>query len=93
MNLFVVAFAELIELAEAVAVDDLLELPVGIVPDETAVVEHHELSVRFCVRLPLGQCRDVGISGLCELCPCCAHHVGEMEVGVGRVGVDVRSLM
>ena len=86
-------FAEFIELFETVAVYDLLEFTVGIVPDEAAVVEDHEFSVRFGIWLPLGQCRDVGISSLGELRPCAAHHVSEMKVCVRRVGVDVWRLM
>ena len=80
-----VRFPELVELAEAMAVDDLLQVAVGVVENAAAVVEDHHLAVLRRIGLPGGKCADVGIAVVSELCPCAAHDVGQLQVVVGGV--------
>ena len=70
-------FAELVELAEAVAVDDLLEVAIGIVANEAVVIEDHQLAILSVIGLPGGKSVDVRIAVMGELCPDTAHHVSQ----------------
>ena len=74
------SLAELVKLLEAMAVDDLLQLAVGIVEQVAGVVEDHQLSVRGRIGMPRGMSIHIGVSGVCELCPYVAHHVGKLSV-------------
>ena len=50
--LFLVILHELVQLAEAVAIDDLLQFAVGVIADITTRTEHHQLTILLGVRLP-----------------------------------------
>ena len=67
-------------------VDDLGQLAVVVVAQLALVVEHHQLAVLLGVGLPLGQSLDVRVAGMGELCPHTAHHVGQLLVGLRRLG-------
>ena len=78
--------SKLIELLEAMAVDDLLEVAIGIVADETIVIEDHQLAVLSGIGFPGRKRRDVRIAGVGELRPNAAHHVGQLQVFCRRLG-------
>lgn len=92
LRLLLLLGTEFVELAEAVAVDNLGETTVGIVADEAGVVEDHDFSVFLGVGVPGGEGGGIRVACLCELCPDGAHGFGELEVGgcgLGQVAAGV----
>ena len=73
-------FSELIQLFEAMFVDELLQMSVGIAADQTFVVEHHHHPIFLRVGLPFWQSFDIGVACMRELCPCAAHEVSQFQV-------------
>ena len=64
------SFAELIQLLEAVAVDDLLQTAVVVVVDvRRSTAKLHQLAVLLGVRMPLRDSLTVGIPVVRKLCP------------------------
>ena len=75
------------------SVDDLLEVAIGIVADETIVIEDHQLAVLSGIGFPGRKGRDVRIAVVGELCPDTAHHVGQLQVFCRRLGQLVGRVM
>ena len=73
-------FPELIQLFEAMLVDKLLQMSVGIAADQTFVVEHHHHPIFLGIGLPFRQSFDIGVACMRELCPCAAHEVSQFQV-------------
>ena len=84
---------ELIQLTEAVAIDDLLQIAVGVMANIAAVAKEHEFAILGGVWLPGREPFDIRITGMGKLCPSIAHEVGEAKVVVGGLGHDVAGLM
>ena len=61
--------AELIELLEAMAVDDFLQWPVVVASGVACVVEEHDFSILSRIGMPLGKTFDVRVACVGELCP------------------------
>lgn len=84
--------SELIQLLEAMTVDDFLQLSVGIVSDAAVVVENHQFAILGGIGFPFRKPFYVGVARVRKLCPCAAHQVSQTEVvsrGVGQVAVVV----
>ena len=77
--------SEFIELAETVAIDDLLKVAIGIVANKAVVIEDHQLAVLGGIGLPGGEARDVRIAVVGELCPDAAHRISQFQVGCRRL--------
>ena len=86
-------FSEVVELLEAVPVDDAFQFAVRIVADEAMVVENHHFAIFACIRVPERQSYSIWVSCLCEVCPYAAHDVSEFQVFGRRIGEFVRRLV
>ena len=73
-------FSELIQLFEAMFVDELLQMSVGIAADQTFVVEYHHYPIFLGIGLPFRQSFDIGVACMRELCPCAAHEVSQFQI-------------
>jgi len=60
---------ELIELLEAMAVDDFLQWPVVVASGVACVVEEHDFAILSRIGMPLGKTFDVRVACVGELCP------------------------
>ena len=77
----VILFApEFVELSETVAVDELLQVAVGVVADVAVVVEDKQLAILSCVGMPDGQAVNIRIARMRELRPYITHYVGQVLV-------------
>ena len=76
-------FPKLIQLLEAVPVDEFLQMAVMIVAYQALIIEDHHLAVLGGIGFPLRQALGVGIAGVGEIGPCAAHEVGESQIPLG----------
>ena len=70
------------------AVDDGLQLAVGIVADATLIVEHHHFTILGSIGLPGRQAVNIRTAVMSKLCPHATHSVCQFQVvcrGLGQL--------
>ena len=77
--------SEFIELAETVAIDDLLKVAIGIVANKAVVIEDHQLTIVCSIGFPSRDTVDIRIAVVGELCPDAAHRISQFQVGCRRL--------
>ena len=68
--------SELVELAEAVTIDDFLEFAVVVMTKFTVIIQDHYFAVFLGVRLPSRKAINVGIPHMGEGRPDAGHGIG-----------------
>ena len=76
-NPTLLSLLELIELFEAMTVDDFLQFAVGVVADEVCVIEDHDFAILGRIGMPDGKSVYLWVSCLGKLCPYAAHDVSQ----------------
>jgi hypothetical protein len=69
-----------IQLLKAMAIDDLLQLAVGIIKDIATMIKHHQFTIQSRIWMPAWQAFDVWIAGMGKLRPGTAHLIGQLQI-------------